>query len=282
MDSTLTADEVRWRDELHQFHHNELWAAYDSAPPQRLYHYSKTENIKNIFKSKEMRLTDVRHMEDKEDGIYWLKVFRPIIKQRPRVPVRVKNVFARSDDFDLGQGWYLYAACYSAHDNLAHQWERFAECESGCAIEIDCNRLLKGAGASYGMLRLLYERTEQKRKAYRLVSEAVKRASRVPQADRDRYWVRCAALEFLKCGQRFKKSCCSEEDEWRLAIAATDSTNREYGNDGKPRTSLPLAPDLVTGVVKGRYCKTPDEAIQGWLEQSGYPGVVRQCPMPLL
>lgn len=229
MAESQTSREELWKHEL-QLLQQELWASYDADQPQRLYHYSRMEGIQGILTSGEIWLRDVRRMEkDPIDGLYGLDVFRPIIEQHQRVPDDVKRVFADTD-LGLATNWNLYVACFSAKDNLANQWDSFAAGKTGCAIEIDVKALSAGSDGwkRYGLLRLLYDKGEQRSKAAHLIQEVVRLACKKPKSDRKRYWRSRATFAFLVCGQRFKRPDYAKEDEWRLAIAATDDVDLRY------------------------------------------------------
>ncbi len=273
------AKRERWKSSLQKVQ-NELWI--DPPLPSHLYHYSTLDAVRNILTKQEIWLSDIGSVRgDAYDGRYWIKVFRPIIN-RKSVPNYVTDLFQRTDSFGLGSLWYSYIACFSAESELEYQWEHYADDRTGCAIEIPFDSLARRCddGKAYAWLPMVYDAEEQMEKAEKIIDAAIMltRGESMTASELRDYWIRYASFSFLLCGMRFKEPQFCPEREWRVEMTKTDLTGVQYrprGSESIAYRTLPLAPEMVTGVIKGSACACPDADLIELLNKGRYRANIR-------
>src|SRR5260370_6778685 len=161
----MTQNEVKVR--LHEYQ-NELWHDYmEVNRPSKLYHYTDVTGLEGILSSRELWLSDVRHLRnDPTDGRYWEQVIRDAAN-RKSVDRKIREAFNRGNVIALGTEFFAYVASFSERKNIRKQWQSFAGGSNGVAIEFDFAELFGGAEKSkeYAIFRVLYSRREQDDKA---------------------------------------------------------------------------------------------------------------------
>lgn len=274
---------ARWRQADNDFR-TALWGQYHSNLPERLYHYTSAKGTRGILSHKEIWLSDIRSMSDQRDGLYWIDVFRPIIR-RKSIPGYIRRGFETVEGLGIGQLWTKYITCFSPHPDSEYQWGHYADGGRGCAIEISVERLVTRAdgGGSYGFMRMLYDRREQEEKAERTINRAIQfvREQDMNRSEAEEYWMGYAAFDFLVCGLCFKHPEYHREEEWRVF-----KSSKDFRNDPvrlcKGRTirylSLALEPDMVTGLFKGTLCSESDADLAELLTSGENKPSIRRAP----
>jgi hypothetical protein len=169
----MTQNEVKIR--LHEYQ-NELWHDYmEINRPTKLYHYTDLTGLEGILRSRELWLSDVRHLRnDPTDGRYWEHVIRDVIN-RKSVDRKIRDAFNRGNVIALGTELFAYVASFSERKDIRNQWQSFAGGSTGVAIEFDFAELFQGAEQTkeYAIFRVLYSRREQDDKTNQTIDRAI-------------------------------------------------------------------------------------------------------------
>ena len=91
-----------------------------------IYHYCSAESFYKIIRTKEIWLSNVRFMNDLREGKY----VRDVIRKAAESGAESVN-FTKNHKRVYGQA---YVACFSEHEDLFSQWERYANACRGFAI----------------------------------------------------------------------------------------------------------------------------------------------------
>jgi len=216
-------------------------------------------------------------MNDVHDGTYWSTVFRDV-QRRKSVPDIIREPFERGDGVGIGTAYFSYLACFSSAFDLESQWNDYADNGRGCAIEFSFEAMRANAdgGKAYAWTPMEYDEDVQWDKAERTVDFAIQlfrnERDNLTRDEADIYWT-YAAFSYLVCGSRFKQPSYKNEKEWRVFISrpTRDGANHRPGAGGPiPYLTMPLAPDTVTGLIKGPACTCADDELQEWLNDAGY------------
>ena len=162
------------REELRR-KHSEVFPESGSSTPSELLHYTTRQGFKGIVKSRKMRCSDIRRVNDSEEGDYGLDVIRSVVS-RKSVPTNFLNAVRNSQDlFGFRRLWTSYIACFSCSVELPYMWSRYAAEGSRFVIAFDYQALLSGAdeGRRYALFPIIYDRQAQISGIEQIVDHAI-------------------------------------------------------------------------------------------------------------
>jgi hypothetical protein len=275
----LDTKRQRWLSILLNFQ-NTLYI--DPQFPRHLYHYSSLAGIRGILNSKSIWLSDILLMNDEHDGKYWSIVFRDV-QRKKSVPPIIRDPFERGSGVGIGSAYYSYIACFSPEYNLDSQWKHYADEGRGCALEFSFEAVRDNAdgGKAYGWTPMEYDEDVQREQATRTIDFAIdvlrRERTDLTRQEVDEYW-KCAAFSYLVCGTRFKRPTYSSEKEWRIFMSrpTRDGASYRTGTNGQiPYLTLPLASNIVTGLIKGPACACDYDDLRRCLNDAGYSATLR-------
>jgi len=214
--------------------------------PAKIYHYCSTETFLRILESKELWLSDIRHMNDSKEGLWAYELVDGFIKERvrsqpkglvefmlgmyemwnlnllkfPKVSsVAVENGF---DDFLNGNATTAFIACFSEEGDLLSQWRAYANDGRGVAIGFDPVGFGLEARPAYrsrevksatGLTPVVYGKDEQNGIIADRLDRFLKEA--VPYDKAKEKAAGCVA-DLGAVALTFKNPAFREEREWRI------------------------------------------------------------------
>ena len=126
-----------------------------------LYHYTDYLAFHGILKDRELRVNNVRNMNDAaEMQLFMNGIFRAVERELEAEQADEKLGKLRELANELNKKYFdyaAYAACFSTYRDDASQWERYANRGKGVCLGIDRNVLEKMTGGAITLQKVYYQ-----------------------------------------------------------------------------------------------------------------------------
>ena len=122
--------------------------------PDKIYHYTSLEALCSIVENQEFWLGDSRQMNDYNEALELLKPLNTLLNQDNDLYGKEDNVnIITKRAKDALTKTPIYIASFTALNDDASQWERYAQNATGVSIEFDLFKLQKFLQFNSQMLR---------------------------------------------------------------------------------------------------------------------------------
>ena len=157
-----------------------------SAPiPEKLWHYTSVDAFLKIVGSKNIRATDVRFMNDREEFIHAREVVDRIVEKTPErdadgFPDR--EFFARAVDLGFRVDAEIFVACFTAAEDQLGQWRGYSQGSAGVSLGFDLRgiRPATESGSMVCFAPCVYDPVQETRAAAGLVPSRERHTGAVP------------------------------------------------------------------------------------------------------
>ena len=126
-----------------------------------LYHYTDYLAFHGILKDRELRVNNVRNMNDAaEMQLFMNGIFRAVERELEEERADEKLGKLRKLANELNKKYFdyaAYAACFSTYRDDASQWERYANRGKGVCLGIDRNVLERMTGGAITLQKVYYQ-----------------------------------------------------------------------------------------------------------------------------
>ena len=126
-----------------------------------LYHYTDYLAFHGILKDRELRVNNVRNMNDAaEMQLFMNGIFRAVEQRLEEEQADEKLGKLRDLAKELNKKYFdyaAYAACFSTYRDDASQWERYANRGKGVCLGIDRNVLERMTGGAITLQKVYYQ-----------------------------------------------------------------------------------------------------------------------------
>lgn len=210
----------------------------DRRPPPVLYHYTSTEGFASIVKTSKLHASHVRFMADASEIAYGRRLLHQALVTHAAEwgPQRLDDLEATILMFSQAEEETptpVYATAFSAVDDDAAQWDRYAAGARGYCVGFDSSSLTVGmqrAGQPGIHNRAIlypvtYDRGEQEKRMREIVLAAVRLIEKFgwgegPQVEQSRVagLAHAMAWPVLNLLATFKQHAYRSEQEWRLVF----------------------------------------------------------------
>jgi Protein of unknown function (DUF2971) len=200
--------------------------------PDGFYHYTSSRGLKGILKSRRMRATHVRFLNDESEWEYAYRILREVLDAYTSTSDLVTELIDSLRQH-ISEGIHklnLWVVCFCAEGNLLSMWRNYSG-EGGYSLDFDPEMYIMNPGSgdvAYVRVRLLYDEDEQKALLTELLDIGQQLASGhllgKPQVQRQEGIDQIAATLSGWLGVRMlaiKHPAFREEREWRYVILGT-------------------------------------------------------------
>ena len=184
-----------------------------------LYHYTDYLAVNGILRDRELRVNNVRNMNDTaEMELFMNGIFRAVERRLEEEHANEKLEKLRELAKELNRKYFdyaAYAACFSTYRDDASQWERYANRGKGVCLGIDRKVLERMTGGAVTLQKVYYQDDVEThplvRKLYDLtMSEEV--------FTEDNPALKAALADCWRNSASFKHPSFSSEHEVRLVV----------------------------------------------------------------
>ena len=197
-----------------------------------LYHYTDYLAFHGILKDRELRVNNVRNMNDAaEMHLFISGIFRAVENKLEKEKARKKLEKFKKLEEELSKKYFdyaAYAACFSTYRDDASQWERYGNRGKGVCLGMDRSVLEKMTGGAITLQKVYYQDDVE---SHPLVKKLYDLALSEEVFSEDNPTLKAALAECWRNSASFKHPSFSSEHEVRLVVMPYDAESF----DVKPR-----------------------------------------------
>jgi len=202
--------------------------------PDLLYHYTTTEGLVGIVKSRGLFATDVQYMNDASELKYSFQLFDDMARELQKRDIGGSKVFVEQLQrffSTTAPTITAFAACMCVDGDLLSQWRGYGAIGGGYALGFDV-ALLKEIGQRqrYDLYKVVYAVNDQRQRLERALNEQLNVMRGTPGA-RVSSDVMAFAGEVLSSLVQLKHPHFQEEREWRT-VALASSLDSKVDDEG--------------------------------------------------
>lgn len=245
----------------------DLWKNHMRDEPRHLFHYTSSEGLLGIVRSRKLYLSDMFASTDQSEIRHGIDLVRGVLEETPSDPISksFREAFDKTGMWwGIGNRFFVHAICFCCGDDVLTQWRGFAP-SAGVAIGVDFAALKNRAeNSEFALGRMLYDTNKQRDLVQRTLARGRQYFPRlkaifgsVPESAAklalDTLMTE-VGICLLKSLLLFKHSAFHSEDEWRVfKLEAPDTLSqalnfRARGGSIIPYVELPFEPSLVSHV----------------------------------
>jgi hypothetical protein len=288
------------------------WAAAQSTPPARLYHYTDAQGLHGILSSGRFWATNIGFLNDRSELKYGCAIVTEALERRAHASSKLEREFIERAlrVFNVFDGLFeLYVACFCEDGDLLSQWRGYGGNGVGYAVAMDARLMgLRTPGRTpvdFVLRRVIYDYSEQAQLIDSLTQKTVDLLLDIERESGEEvawnalprlcHFFRDEVSEFLFC---FKHPAFREEAEWRAVSVAGlyDDDSRVKFRPSRagliPYVEMEFSPSAgqmtakipITEIVCGptAYPYPAQKALSLYLRNIGYSHVeVRASQIPL-
>ena len=184
-----------------------------------LYHYTDYLAFNGIVKDRELRVNNVRNMNDAaEMELFMNGIFRAVEQQLEEEQADEKLGKLRELTKELKKKYFdyaAYAACFSTYRDDASQWERYANRGRGVCLGIDRSILERMTGGAITLQKVYYQDDVE---AHPLVKKLYDLTMSEQVFTEDNPALKAALADCWRNSASFKHPSFSSEHEVRLVV----------------------------------------------------------------
>ena len=197
-----------------------------------LYHYTDYLAFHGILKDRELRVNNVRNMNDAaEMHLFISGIFRAVENQLEQEKAEKKLEKFKKLEEELSKKYFdyaAYAACFSTYRDDASQWERYANRGKGVCLGIDRSILEAMTGGAITLQKVYYQDDVESHPLVKKLHDLTLSEEVFSETNPT---LKAALAECWRNSASFKHPSFSSEHEVRLVVMPYDAK----GFDVKPR-----------------------------------------------
>lgn len=99
----------------------------EKRPNKTLYHYTNAAGLEGILRSKKFRLSDIRYLNDANEMVYAIELFRDQIEKKESENQEYSFFFKKLRDFSdpFDNSFNVYVSCFCEEGKLLSQWRNY-------------------------------------------------------------------------------------------------------------------------------------------------------------
>ena len=267
-----------------------------------LYHYTDYLAFHGILKDRELRVNNVRNMNDAaEMQLFMNGIFRAVERELEAEQADEKLGKLRELANELNKKYFdyaAYAACFSTYRDDASQWERYANRGKGVCLGIDRNVLEKMTGGAITLQKVYYQDDVD---THPLVKKLYDLTMSEEIITEDNPALKAALADCWRNSASFKHPSFSSEHEVRLVVmpfgaADFDVKPRYHVTKDRIKKYYPLdldamcektgvsLEDLITEIIVGPESTQSLPIIRDYLRDLSFPKLAERvymsdCPL---
>ena len=267
-----------------------------------LYHYTDYLAFHGILKDRELRVNNVRNMNDAaEMQLFMNGIFRAVERELEAEQADEKLGKLRELANELNKKYFdyaAYAACFSTYRDDASQWERYANRGKGVCLGIDRNVLEKMTGGAITLQKVYYQDDVD---THPLVKKLYDLTMSEEIITEDNPALKAALADCWRNSASFKHPSFSSEHEVRLVVmpfgaADFDVKPRYHVTKDRIKKYYPLdldamcekagvsLEDLITEIIVGPESTQSLPIIRDYLRDLSFPELAERvymsdCPL---
>ena len=267
-----------------------------------LYHYTDYLAFHGILKDRELRVNNVRNMNDAaEMQLFMNGIFRAVERELEAEQADEKLGKLRELANELNKKYFdyaAYAACFSTYRDDASQWERYANRGKGVCLGIDRNVLEKMTGGAITLQKVYYQDDVD---THPLVKKLYDLTMSEEIITEDNPALKAALADCWRNSASFKHPSFSSEHEVRLVVmpfgaADFDVKPRYHVTKDRIKKYYPLdldamcekagvsLEDLITEIIVGPESTQSLPIIRDYLKDLSFPKLAERvymsdCPL---
>ena len=267
-----------------------------------LYHYTDYLAFHGILKDRELRVNNVRNMNDAaEMQLFMNGIFRAVERELEAEQADEKLGKLRELANELNKKYFdyaAYAACFSTYRDDASQWERYANRGKGVCLGIDRNVLEKMTGGAITLQKVYYQDDVD---THPLVKKLYDLTMSEEIITEDNPALKAALADCWRNSASFKHPSFSSEHEVRLVVmpfgaADFDVKPRYHVTKDRIKKYYPLdldamcekagasLEDLITEIIVGPESTQSLPIIRDYLKDLSFPELAERvymsdCPL---
>ena len=267
-----------------------------------LYHYTDYLAFHGILKDRELRVNNVRNMNDAaEMQLFMNGIFRAVERELEEERADEKLGKLRELANELNKKYFdyaAYAACFSTYRDDASQWERYANRGKGVCLGIDRNVLERMTGGAITLQKVYYQDDVD---THPLVKKLYDLTMSEEIITEDNPALKAALADCWRNSASFKHPSFSSEHEVRLVVmpfgaADFDVKPRYHVTKDRIKKYYPLdldamcektgvsLEDLITEIIVGPESTQSLPIIRDYLRDLSFPKLAERvymsdCPL---
>lgn len=235
--------------------------AFETEPPEHLYHYTDLEGVEGILSSKSLWMSKFTASNDISEITLAISQFQNFVESRVSALEAEEGAFLReaASQLDGFRRTNICLASFCEQPDLLSQWRSYGNDGRGIALGFD-TRVLQDLAQRYALKlwRCVYEPATHVKVSNDLLTMLLEsfRAGRPKGAEERREIIGHFNATFLRVAPVIKDHRFAEEREWRLISSPIAFDHPRMiavfgANHASVKMKLPLAPDEreVTNVV---------------------------------
>ena len=226
--------------------------AYDDFP-EKIYHYTSSEGLLGIVKSKELHLTDFMYLNDPQEIQHGLEIVRKLIldtahEKKENTPEQqtLRKFLWTLDSNILKTGDRLshdsiFISCFCENGDLLSQWKGYSNFGAGFSIGFNTENIVNKTNDDMFLIfsKVIYDEQAKKKVINELLNAFITTPILVkPNGDFHEETVLLIISILYTFCVFFKDESFSEENEWRLVyfpfsrLVDTKSVDFKSSHDG--------------------------------------------------
>jgi hypothetical protein len=183
-------------------------------PPDIIYHYTTQSGLLGIIKSKQIRATHFRHLNDTEEFNYARKLLLKEAEAKEN-PAQPDEALKRSLQGLGNLAVNLFVASFSENPDSLPQWRAHAATEPGYALGFRPS--VWNLPKDFRILKCLYDETEQREKARQILTGIAHDLQKIPEdVNPDMYANASTTFALIHHALALKHPSFEQELEWRI------------------------------------------------------------------
>ena len=108
----------------------DLWKDHMRDEPHHLFHYTSSEGLLGIVRSRKLYLSDMLASTDQSEIRHGINLVRDVLEEAPSDPISksFREAFDKTGMWwGIGSRFFVYAICFCCGDDVLAQWRGFAQ-----------------------------------------------------------------------------------------------------------------------------------------------------------